>query len=68
MTGSAAVVVAIDEASLRDKPIDRYMQIKVPVPLPQILVAHPGFPGNTVQELVEEVNRDPRRSDDHAST
>ena len=29
--------LSIDEASLRDKPIDRYMQIKVPVPLPQIL-------------------------------
>ncbi len=29
--------LSIDEAALRDKPIDRYMQIKVPVPLPQIL-------------------------------
>lgn len=29
--------LSIDEATLRDKPIDRYMQIKVPVPLSQIL-------------------------------
>ena len=29
--------LSIDENSLRDKPIDRYMQIKVPIPLPQIL-------------------------------
>lgn len=37
-TNSAAQKwLSIDEAALRDKPIDRYMQIKVPVPLPQIL-------------------------------
>lgn len=29
--------LSIDEVALRDKPIDRYMQIKVPVPLPQIV-------------------------------
>ena len=35
--GAAQKWLSIDEAALRDKPIDRYMQIKVPVPLPQIL-------------------------------
>lgn len=35
--GAAQKWLSIDEATLRDKPIDRYMQIKVPVPLPQIL-------------------------------
>jgi hypothetical protein len=35
--GAAQKWLSIDEATLRDKPIDRYMQIKVPVPLPQII-------------------------------
>ena len=44
------ILLVDDEASLRDKPIDRYMQIKVPVPLPQFV---PGCTALATPDLVD---------------
>jgi predicted DNA-binding ribbon-helix-helix protein len=38
--------LGMDEAALRDQPIDRYMQIKVPIPLPRIIAQFGAGRGN----------------------